>query len=392
MDDEHLSVIHINVTHFAAAVASARDPSLSDIPFVIAQPRGSRQIVLAVSDRALQEGICSGMPVASALRMVPALRVIPPDSTAGGKAETAMHEIAAQFSPVVQQDGGGHLYLDVSGTSRLFGPPIDCAVRIRNAIQETLGIKPAIAVAANKLVAKIGTRAIRPSGMAQIPAGDEAAFLTAQDIRLLPGVGPSIGRILAVAGFHEIGELAALDNHEVIALLGKRGLRLRDAARGWDISPVVPGKLENQSVQRRIDFAEPIGEVTQLRSAMTAATEDAGLAMRSELMGCTSLSCTIFWADGSLTTGTSRSPTALVLDAQIAALGWEALQQALKRRVRIRSITVTLEKLAPARRDPDLFTLDLGPSREERLQHVVDATRKRFGPAVLTHAAVALHA
>jgi DNA polymerase-4 len=392
MVGDHLSIIHINVTHFAATVAAIQDPSLVDTPFIIAQPRGSRQIVLAASDRAVLEGIYSGMPVATALRMVPALRIVPPDSTAGYKVEAAMHNIATRFSPVVQQDGRGHLYIDVSGTTRLFGPPVDCAVRIRNALQDTLGMKPAIAVAANKLVAKIGTRAIRPSGMAQIPSGEEATFLSTQDIRLLPGVGPSIGRVLSVAGFREIGELAVLDNSEVIALLGKRGLRLRDAARGWDISPVVSGKLENQSIQRRIDFAEPIGEAPQLRSALTAATEDAGLAMRSELMGCTSLSCTIFWADGSITAGTKRSSIALVLDTQITTLGWEALQQAMSRRVRIRSLTITLENLVPAQREPDLFSLESEPSREERLQHVVDATRKRFGPAALSHTAVVLHA
>jgi DNA polymerase-4 len=54
-------------------------------------------------------------------------------------------------------------------------------------------------------------------------------------------MGPSLLRTIAVPGFREAGELGALSDGEALALFGKRGLVLRDAARGLDDSPVLAG-------------------------------------------------------------------------------------------------------------------------------------------------------
>lgn len=391
MDSNQEDIIHINITNFAAAVAIAQNPSLSDTAFVIAKAVGARNVVLSLSQRAAEEGIVTGMPVAMAIRMAPSLTIVPPETVAGGRAEREILAIVSRFSPTIQQEPGGHVYIDVAGTSRLFGPPIDCAVRMRNEIQANLGMKPAVAVASNKLVAKIGTRAIRPSGIAQVRSGHEAAFLSMQDIRLLPGVGPSIGKLLAVAGFQEIGELASLSDQQVIALLGKRGVRLRDAARGWDSTPVDSRSLDTRTVQRDIEFSEPVLAAEELRAAIVSAAEDAGLAMRSELLACFAIRTVIRWADGSSSEGTWKSRHPLLFDEQIIEGAWNALIQAMRRRIRIRCIQLSLLRLAPAQREPDLFSPP-GTSREERLQAAVDATRRRFGASAITHATAALHA
>lgn len=386
-----MDVIHINITNFFAAVAVAQNPALSDTAFVIAKDGGSRKVVLAASLRAEQEGIVCGMPVTVALRMLPSLTIVPPDSVGGNRAQQEINGIVSRFSPTIQMEPGGHVYLDVSGTTRLFGPPVDCAVRIRNEIHAKVGMKPAVAVATNKLVAKIGTRAIRPSGIAQIRSGCEASFLAMQDIRLLPGVGPTIGKLLTVAGFQEIGELAILSDQEVIAMLGKRGVNLRDAARGWDSTPVDSRAIGARTIQRRIDFSEPMLASDALRAAIVAAAEDAGLAMRSELLACSAIRAVISWADDSSTEGTWRSQRPLLFDEQLIAGSWNAFIQAMRRRVRIRCIQLSLLRLIPAQRQPDLFTPD-GSLREERLQAAVDAARLRFGAASVTHATAALHA
>ena len=390
MTGDSASVVHINITNFAAAVAAAKNSALADSAFIIAKMSASRSVVISASQRAREEGIAIGMPVSSALRLVPSLAILPPDSKAQARAESELYTIASRFSPTIQQDSGGHVYIDVSGTTRLFGPPVDCAVRMRNEIFELLGMKPAIAVASNKLVAKIGTRAIRPSGLTLIRQGNESSFLAKQDISLLPGVGPTIGRLLSVAGFQDIGELAELDDAQVVSLLGKRGIALRNAAMGWDAAPVDSRSPDSRTIQRRIDFAEPVLEASAFRAALITAAEDAGLTMRQELMACKTIWCTLFWVDGSTTEGSFTSTLPVLVDAQIINGAWSALQQAAKRRVRIRAIGLSLKKLVPARREPDLFTPP-GTSKEEQLQSAVDATRMRFGIAALTHAAAVIH-
>lgn len=391
MERERAEIIHINVTDFAAAVAVCTEPMLARKAFIIAKEGSSRPVVISVSPNARDEGIHVGMPVATAIRMLPSVTIIHPDSSACAKADATLHEIASHYCPTIQSDSGGHLFLDMQGTSRLFGPPVDCAVRIRNRIHERLGMDIAVAVASNKLVAKVGTRAIRPSGIAQVNGGEEAAFLARQEVGLLPGVGPAIGRLLSVAGFSEIGQVANLDDQQALALLGKRAIALRNAARGIDASIVDPKRMDCRRIVKRVDFAEPAHDRDAIRAAVISVAEDAGLAMRQELMACMVIHIVLFWADGTTSEGLYRARTPMVLDEEVMRGAWSAMERAMSRRVRIRAFTISLQELSPARREPDLFTPE-GPTREERLQQAVDATRRRFGSVALTHAAAVFHA
>jgi DNA polymerase-4 len=322
--------------------------------------------------------------------MLPSLQLVSPDAASKAKADAAITEIALRYSPSIQCDTGGHLYLDVEGTTRLFGPSVDCAVRIRNEMHERLHLEPAVAVAANKLVAKIGTRAIRPCGITQIRDGDEASFLSRQDISLLPGVGPSIRGLLLVAGIREIGQIAALDDSQVIAFLGKRGLALRDASRGLDFSPLDSKALGQRKIFRRVDFTEPVCELAAFRAAVIAASEDAGLEMRIQRLGCSTVHISLAWSDGFSTEAFQRTKGQWVIDRELMVSSWQVAVKAMNRRVRIVAFTLSLKDLAPALKEPDLFEME-GPTKEERLQSAIDEARSRFGPAILTHAAAVFH-
>jgi len=392
------SVVHLNVIDFAACVAAVRDGSLADKAFVIAGASsivggagGGRALVLGLSRRAREEGLEAGMALAEAQRRVRGLLVVAPDAKAGAWASEAMEKAAARYAPLVQNDSGGHLYLDLAGTGRLFGPHIDCAVRIRREIVEAIGIEPTVAVARNKLVAKVATRSIRPSGIACIREGEEASFLAPQSALLLPGMGPSIARLLSVTGIGAIGELAALSDEEALSIFGRRGLALRDAALGLDESPVASGNLSERMVRRSLEFEEDMLEAPLVRAALISLIEDAGLELRASLLAAQRLRLAMRYADGAWGRAEERPRASLVLDAELIAAADRAFARAATRRVRIRAMALELADLVPARREPDLFIPE-GPSRLERLQKAVDASRGRFGAAALTRASAVVHA
>ena len=379
------SVVHLNVVDFPASVAIAADRSLADRAFVVALASAARSVVLDVSRRAREEGLAAGMPLVAAQRRVKGLLVLPPDASACERANALMEGIAARYAPVVQNDSGGHLYLDLAGTARLFGPHVDCAVRIRNEIVEAVGVDPTAAVARNRLVAKVATRSIRPAGIAYIREGDEAAFLAPQDALLLPGVGPAVARVLSVAGLREIGELALLSDEEARALFGKRGTALRDAARGIDDSAVAPGGLEARLIRRRLDFSADVLEASVVRGALVILAEDAGLELRLSRLAASRLGLAVYYADGVRGEAELRSARPLVLDAELIAAADRAWTRAAPRRIRVRSVSFVLSALAPARRESDLFIPE-GPTPLERLQDAIDASRRRFGPLSVTRA------
>ncbi len=389
MQNDRTNIIHINVTDFAAAVAIAKDRQLAQRPFAIALEGSARRVVIAPSRMAWEEGIRPGMSVLHATYMVPGLQLLAPDNQAIAKADAAIASIAQRYSPHVQSDRGGHVYLDMQGTTRLFGPAMDSAVRIRREIREQLTLEGAVAVATNKLVAKIGTRTIRPAGITQIQEGEEASFLAQQEVRLLSGVGSAIGNLLAVAGIKNIGQLAALEDGEVLAFLGKRGLALRNAARGMDTSPLYQGPGEQKAIVRKVYFAEPVFAWEALQASVVAAAEDAGLQMRSERFGCSAVHLTLFFSDGQTSEAARRTKQQWVFDHELEPILCQTALQALQRRVQLLGFTLRLADLRPVYREIDLF-LPQQSRKQEVLQTTIDQVRKRFGIGILSHA-TALH-
>lgn len=385
------SIIHINVTDFAAAVAVAKNPSLADTPFVVAMEGSARTVVLTPSRRAWEEGVRTGMPLRLAKQRIPSLQVLPWDRQSTAKADAAITTIAQAYSPSIQCDRGGHIYLDMQGTTRLFGPVVDSAVHIRGEIKEKLNLDASVAVASNKLVAKVGTRTTRPAGLIQVREGDEASFLAWQDVSLLSGVGVATARLLSVAGITTIGQIAALKDDQVLAFLGKRGLALRDAARGLDSSPLQTGLPEKRLVQRKIRFAAPILEMDALQAAVVAAGEDAALAMRSAGLGCAKIQIALLYSDGRRSEASLRTKGQWVYDHEITLVAWKVAQLAASRRVHVLSCSLSLAELSPLAPTLDLFLPD-AQHRSDSLQQAVDRMRHRFGPGILTHATAIAHA
>ena len=374
-------VAHFNIVGFRAAVAALEDPRLRGRPYAIAGSSGGRAVVWDVSPEALKADIRPGMAMAQAERLMRDLEIIPPNPMAYQKANGALEAVIARYAPAWQNDGRGNLYLDITGTRRLFGPPADCLCRVLNEIGEKTGLGAAAATAANKLVSKVASRTIRPLGLVEVPAGNEASFLAHQDIALLPGMGPCLMRTLAVTGFREIGEIAALTDAEALALFGKKGPLLRDAALGIDDTPVTD-RGAHRSITRRADFPEDVIDETIIRGALASLVEHGGLEMRKEKSGMKMLRLTVIHSDGGEEGGVEKAKRLLVTDSELLEAAEGLYKKTVHRRIRIRSICLSLENLAPLGYEPDLFEPP-GGSKGRLLQEALDRIRERYGAGTL---------
>ncbi|AEF82390.1 DNA polymerase Y family protein [Leadbettera azotonutricia] len=381
------AVCHLNIIGFRAAVAAQRDTSLRGQPFVIAGATGGRALVLDLSPEAMKEGISPGMALGVAERRVRDLTVLAPDPPAYLTMNRELEKIAALYAPVYENDQFGNLYLDLTGTAGLFGPAADCASRILREMLEQVSIRPAAAVAGNKLICKIATRTIRPTGLIQVQAGAEADFLVHQDLRLLPGMGPGLLRTAAVTGLREIGELAALSDGEAVSLFGKHGRHLRDTARGIDDSPVETVSLGEKRIEKHLDFAEDTLDFDVIRGGLMLLAETGGIEMRGQKWGTAAVLLHIVYADGVRAEGQEKQRRLCITDRDIAAAAERVYLKAVVRRLRIRSITLTLGDLRPLGWSPDLFEI-AEDTKQRKLQEAADKVRNKYGPGMLTTAAV----
>ena len=375
-------ISHLNIIGYRAAVAAVKDKSLKGRPYVIAGSNGGRNLALDCSPEAIRQGLTPGMTLAAAQRRVKDLIAVPPDPRSYELMNRELERLVARYAPAWESDRAGNLYLDITGTAKLFGPPVDCSSRILRDILEQTEIRPAAAVAPNKLVSKVATRAIRPVGLIQIQAGTETEFLSHQDIRILPGMGPGLLRTAAVTGIFEIGELARLSDGEALAIFGGKGPLLRNMALGIDSSRV-DDRGSAKNIIRQADFEEDTIEETAIMGAIKALAEHSGFEMRNEKLGMRNVQLVVVYSDGVTVQGSEKSKRVLVTDREITAAAFAAYTKIAKRRIRIRSIGLVLKDFAPLFFQPDLFEIET-ETKSRKLQEAVDRIQNRYGGGKIT--------
>jgi len=378
-------VVHLNVAHFMASVEELCDSSLRRRPFVVAPLHRDRVVAFDVSEAAFREGIRKGMRIDRIAREWRGVRILEPRLELYHRAERALCEIASRFSPMVECAGGGHLFIDITGSSLLFGQPADCAARIRQEAGERSGLRPVAGLAANRLVSKIGTRVVKPDGFVVVAPGDERAFLHHQEIDLLPGVGQKLGERMRLLGIREMGELAALSEDDALAFFGRHGRRLVERAGGVDNAPVSP-EAAVRAIRGSCEFETDSNDAAEMEARLSRLLEDLGMRLRGENLSARRIELVLHYTDSRSAEASTLLPLPSFYDADFFEAARELLRRSLGRRVRVRKIGVSLSLLQRESGQLDLFA---PPERlrRESLQRALDRIRKRYGTKAVMRAA-----
>ncbi len=179
------TILHVNAVGLMAAIEEGLDPVLRGRPFVVANEGSARAVVLDVSHLAHREGLRRGMPLALVCNLVPGLAVRPPRAELYRGAEERLWRIALEYTPLVERAGPGHLFIDLSGTTRLYGAPEDATQRFRSRVLSETGLMPALALSSTKTASKVATRVFRPGGFIALSSGEENLLVRRQPASLL---------------------------------------------------------------------------------------------------------------------------------------------------------------------------------------------------------------
>lgn len=370
------TILHVNVVGLMAAIEENLEASLRSRPFVIANERAARAVVLDLSPEAHREGLRRGMPLARARDWISGLPVRDPRPDLYALADEALGRICRSFSPLVEPAGMGHVFLDLAGTSRLNGPAEDAAQKIRRDIRSETGLRPVLALAGSKTVSKVATRVFRPTGFVALSPKEEILLLRRQPVGLLPGVGPVLLGRLDLLGIHSIGDLADFSEAEARAL-GSRGPELVARSRGVDSSPVDPEPLGRRAAKALHVFEPDTADREILRIRLAALSSELGYALRRDGLGASRIQVGLCYTDGPRSEAAVRSSRLLSRDDEIARLALSAFERARTRRVRIRKMTLVLSELASAGPELDLF--EPAEARLVRLESALDRVRARYG-------------
>jgi DNA polymerase IV len=403
---EQCTVLHVDMDAFFAAVEVLDHPALAGIP-VIVGGAGNRGVVASCTYEARAFGVRSAMSSVEARRRCPQAVFVSGRYWRYTEVSGQLHEVLRSYTPIVEAIGLDEAFLDVSGTVRLLGSPLDIAKQIRAEVRDQLQLNCSVGVARSKLMAKLASEAAKPvtgspgprpgAGVLSIAPENELAFLHPLPIGALWGVGPATAGRLHGLGVATVGDLAAVPEDTLCRLLGSaHGRHLAALARAEDDRPVVADR-EAKSIGHEETFASDLHDhellhphVVRMADALCERLREAGVRARTVTVKIRFGDRTTITRAHTLTTPTGSAR--LVREVAVALL------QAVDVGPGVRLLGVsasgltgapgarqlTFEELADAEAD------DPGDSNSawEEVEVALSAIRARYGQAAVAPAAL----
>ena len=248
-----LAIAHLDCDAFYAAIEKRDRPELRDLPVVVGGHH--RGVVAACCYIARARGVHSAMPMFKALKACPGATVIKPDMKKYAAVGRRVRAMMRDLTPLVEPLSIDEAFMDLAGTAALHrGSPATTLAALARRVEKELSITASIGLSYNKFLAKIASDRDKPRGFAVIGRAEARTFLTDKPVSLLWGVGKALRQRLHKDGIRLIGELARIDEAELVARYGKIGRRLWLCARGEDDRRVDPeSKAKSLSSETTLD-------------------------------------------------------------------------------------------------------------------------------------------
>ena len=258
-------ILHSDMNNCYASIEIQRNPSLRGKALVVGGSVEDRHgIVLAKSMEAKAMGIQTGEALWQARNKCPNLIVVEPHYEVYLDFSRRARAIYYDYTNQVEPFGLDECWLDVTGSTHLFGSGEAMAHTIRRRMKEELGITVSIGVSFTKTFAKLGSDMKKPDAVTVIAEEDVATKVHPLPADAMIGIGRKTKEKLRAVGIHTLGDLAQADPALLKSRLGINGEKLWKKARGMEADPVrdrddlLPVKSVGNGITLREDLKSPV--------------------------------------------------------------------------------------------------------------------------------------
>lgn len=376
------TILHSDLNNFCASVECLYRPQLRNVPVAVAgDPEARHGIVLAKNEAAKRCGVRTGNPLWLAKQKCKDIVFIPPHHDEYMKFSRLAREIYSEYTDQVESFGLDECWLDVSGSTSLFGNGQTIANTIRRRIKEELGLTVSIGVSYNKIFAKLGSDLKKPDATTVIRQENFKEIVWPLSVGELLYVGASTRSKLGRCGIETIGDLAQADVTFLESLLGKNGRMLWMFANGLDTSPVcsIGEKVLIKSIGNSTTTSRDLISDESIRIVLYSLCECVSARMRECGFLCKTVQVgirdnTLHWIErqGALPIP-NRTASSLFKKAY-------ALVCSNRNESPIRSLSVRACDLLSPETEQMSFLSDISKiQRRETLEETADNLRSRFG-------------
>jgi DNA polymerase-4 len=379
---------HIDLDAFYAAVEQLDDPEIRGRPVIVGALPGSRGVVASCSYEARRFGIRSAMPITQAARRCPQGVFRPVRMRRYLEVSEQVMRILASFTPEFRQLSIDEASLDLTGTERLYGPPLALAGRIKEQVRRETGLVLSVGVAPNRYLAKLASECDKPDGLCEVRPGEETAFLDRLQLRDLWGVGGKSLARLQELNITSIERLRGMPRDILCSMMGEAsGRYLYTAARGGDPG-IYADAPKSHSLSSEITFEEDKKDSATIRRALLDLSEQV---MYRILKGgyCTNtVAVKVRFFDFTTTAAQKTLRHAVTSSDELYRLAHELLLKRWNGSTPIRLLGVGV---ANVRRQGESIQGELFEdeySRRRKVEEAVTEIRQRLGGVELTKASL----
>ena len=377
-------ILHCDLNNFFASVSLLSNPTLKNLPVAVCGDKENRHgIVLAKNDIAKKFNVKTAEAIFEAKRKCPDLVILPPLMDEYKRYSELARKIYSRYTDMIEPFGIDECWLDVTGSTLIFGDGSEIANKIRKDIKTELGITVSVGVSFNKIFAKLGSDMKKPDAVTVIPKDTFREKIWGLPAADLLGVGRATQRVLDSYCIRTIGDLAKTDPDFLNRRLGKNGIALWQYANGNDRSRVMNADFVSpvKSVGHGITTIEDLENDEQVWPVFLELTQDIGHKLRVHKKCADGVAIHI--RDNTLFS--KQWQTALDMPTQspmlIAKAAFALFEKRYDWRNPIRSVTIQAINLVPqdTPRQVDLFMNIEKIEKAERLDQCIETIRQRFG-------------
>jgi DNA polymerase IV len=284
------NILHVDMDAFFASVEQRDNPAWRGKPVIVGALPGTRGVVAAASYEARKFGVRSAMPVIRAVRLCPQGIFVEPHFSAYSEASHTVMAILADFTPQIEQVSVDEAYLDITGTEKLWGPPVNVARAIKKRVKDETRLTISVGVAPNKFLAKLASDMNKPNGLTVTPFSEREiiVWLAPLPVGRLFGVGKVTEELFFKQGITTIADVQKLPREYLTKKFGEYGQSLFDLCRGRFDSPV-EDRGEAKSVSREHTFQRDTADGETLKSTLLSLSRDVARRARRQCLAGTTV-------------------------------------------------------------------------------------------------------
>lgn len=382
------TILHCDLNNFFASVECKENPELKNYPVAVCGNIEERRgIVLAKNDLAKATGVTTGEPIWQAKQKCRNLVVVSPHFNLYEEYSRKTYEIYTRFTDQIEAFGIDECWLDVTGSTRLFGSGEEIAFKIKETVKSELGIFLSVGVSFNKVFAKLGSDMKKPDAITVISYDnfkDKIWGLPCSDII---GVGRATNAKLKKYSINTIGELAQTSPEFLKRLLGICGVYLWRYANGLDDSPVHHQSYcrEIKSVGNSTTCPFDLSDDDQVWRVMYKLSQSVCERLRAHDLAANGVQISIKTPDMRVTEYQTHLYSPIKSSLYLCKTGFDLFKKHFFWDSKIRAVGIRAINLSYNSDEKQLTLLDDNKKIEkfEKLEEVGDTLKKRYGNDII---------